>query len=146
MAYFSEETNRFIDDVNSESARLIKNLYEISVLTESAISKNRLKEFKDLIFSAKYVKGLKHVLGSRVVNAEDFTQKIFEEFNLNLRKVIDQLRKIISGEDEKIKKHFHEKYFQLDQDCIVNTLDLSEDLALCKEYLNKNPERLTNQI
>ena len=145
MTGFSAETNRFIDDVNSESGRLIKNLYEISVLIETAISKNKLNEFKDLIFSAKYVKGLKHVLGSRVINAEDFTQKIFDEFNLNLRKVIDQLREITSGEDEKTIKHFHEKYFLLDQDCIVNTLDLTEDLALCKEYLNKYADRLTKQ-
>lgn len=139
---FSEATNNLIDDINSESAIPVKNLYEFSVITEIAFSKERISEFKDLIFTAKYVKGLKSVLSNRIVNADDFTEKIFDEFNSSLRKFIDLLKNILNDTDEKIFKHFNEKYFQLDHECIVNSLELIDDLSLCKEYLNRNPERL----
>ena len=56
---FSEATNNLIDDINSESAIPVKNLYEFSVITEIAFSKDRISEFEDLIFTAKYVKGVK---------------------------------------------------------------------------------------
>ena len=103
---FSEATNNLIDDINSESAIPVKNLYEFSVITEIAFSKDRISEFKDLIFTAKYVKGLKSVLSNRIVNADDFTEKIFDEFNSSLRKFIDLLKNILNDSDEKIFKHF----------------------------------------
>lgn len=131
-----------IDDINSESVSPVKNLYEFSVIAETAFSKDKIDEFKVLIFNAKYVKGLKSVLSNRIVNADDFTEKIFDEFNSSLRKFIDLLKNILNDADEKIFLHFNERYFQLNHECIVNSLELIDDLSLCKEYLNRNPGRL----
>lgn len=139
---FSDKTNNLIDDINSESVSPVKNLYEFSVIAETAFSKDKIDEFKDLIFNAKYVKGLKSVLSNRTVNADDFTEKIFDEFNSSLKKFIDLLKNILNDADEKIFLHFNEKYFQLNHECIVNSLELIDDLSLCKEYLNRNPGRL----
>lgn len=139
---FSDETNNLIDDINSESVSPVKNLYEFSVIAETAFSKDKIDEFKVLIFNAKYVKGLKSVLSNRIVNADDFTEKIFDEFNSSLRKFIDLLKNILNDADEKIFLHFNERYFQLNHECIVNSLELIDDLSLCKEYLNRNPGRL----
>ncbi len=139
---FSDVTNNLIDDVNSGSVHPIKNLYEFSVIAEIAIAGNKLKEFKDLIFTAKYIKGLKSVLNNRIVNADDFTEKIFDEFNSSLRKFIGQLKNYLNDSDEMIFKHFTDRYFRLDHDCILSTLELIDDLSLCKEFLNRNPDRL----
>lgn len=139
---FSEETNNLIDDVNSGSVNPVKNLYEFSVIAETALAGNKLDEFKDLIFTAKYIKGLKSVLNNRIVNADDFTEKIFDEFNSSLRKFIGQLKNYLNDSDEMIFKHFTDRYFRMDHDCILSTLELIDDLSLCKEYLNRNPDRL----
>ncbi|MBS1551791.1 MAG: hypothetical protein JST15_06960 [Bacteroidetes bacterium] len=139
---FSEETNNLIDDVNSGSVNPVKNLYELSVIAEIALAGNKLNEFKDLIFTAKYIKGLKSVLNNRIVNADDFTEKIFDEFNSSLRKFIGQLKNYLNDSDEMIFKHFTDRYFRMDHDCILSTLELIDDLSLCKEYLNRNPDRL----
>lgn len=139
---FSEETNNLIDDVNSGSVNPVKNLYELSVIAEIALAGNKLNEFKDLIFTAKYIKGLKSVLNNRIVNADDFTEKIFGEFNSSLRKFIGQLKNYLNDSDEMIFKHFTDRYFRMDHDCILSTLELIDDLSLCKEYLNRNPDRL----
>lgn len=139
---FSEETNNLIDDVNSGSVNPVKNLYEFSVIAETALAGNKLDEFKDLIFTAKYIKGLKSVLNNRIVNADDFTEKIFDEFNSSLRKFIGQLKNYLNDSDEMIFKHFTDRYFRMDHDCILSTLELIDDLSLCKEFLNRNPDRL----
>lgn len=139
---FSEETNNLIDDVNSGSVNPVKNLYELSVIAEIALAGNKLNEFKDLIFTAKFIKGLKSVLNNRIVNADDFTEKIFGEFNSSLRKFIGQLKNYLNDSDEMIFKHFTDRYFRMDHDCILSTLELIDDLSLCKEYLNRNPDRL----
>ncbi len=136
----SGKTEKLISDINSFSDKSIKNIYEISVLADIYISKNRKAEFMDLIFSAKYVRGLKSVLSNKTTNADNFTEKMFNEFNTNLQKVMEQLKKITDDSEVPAKKFFSDKYFQMDQNSISNTMELIEDLSLCKEFFNRHPE------
>ena len=136
----SGKTEKLISDINSFSDKSIKNIYEISVLADIYISKNRKAEFMDLIFSAKYVRGLKSVLSNKTINADNFTEKMFNEFNTNLQKVMEQLKNITDDSEVPAKKIFSDKYFQMDQSSISNTMELIEDLSLCKEFFNRHPE------
>ena len=129
---------KLIEDINDQSKRPIKNLYEISIIIGASLSQGKQEEFKDLIFTGKYVNGLRKVLDNRTINNDKYMSNMFEEFNKNLQKVIDLMKKIVEQAGETEKKHFNEKYFLMNHESIVNTMDLIEDLSLCKEYFNRH--------
>ena len=132
----SDSTVDLLDKINEHSRKPLKNIFEVSVLLESAFYSARAVEFKDLIFTAKYVNGLKNVLSNRIINGDDVMEKIFNEFNKNLQKFIEILKEIVIPSDKKTEEFFNIKYFKIDQESIVNSLALIEDLTYCKEYFN----------
>jgi len=134
---------KLIDDISDHSKSTIKNYYEITVIIDTSISQAKQEEFKELIFTAKYVNGLKKVLADRTINNDKYMEKMFEEFNKNMQKVIDLIRKIVECTAEIEKKYFNEKYFLMNHESLVNTMGLIEDLSLCKEYFNNNPNAIT---
>lgn len=134
----SQQTINLIENINKFSAKQIKNYNEVSLIIESAVQSNNSAAFNDLIFKAKYVKGLKSVLSNRIVIGDDFMEKIFKEFNSNLQQFSELVK--TTSVDEETNKHFSDKYFELNQECVVNLMDLAEDLATCKEFFNVNPE------
>lgn len=136
----TQETKNLIENINSFSAKQIKNYIEVSLIIEAAVSYNNSAAFNDLIFKAKYVKGLKSVLSNRIVIGDDFMEKILKEFNFSLQQFSEMLKNIMTSSDEKTIKQFGDKYFALNQESIVNLMDLAEDLATCKEFFNSNPE------
>jgi len=142
---FSGQTNSFIEKVNDHSQKPLKNIYEVSVIVENTFKQNSFDIFKDLIFTAKYVKGLKSVLSNQIVNKDDFMERMFEEFNKNVQKFSGDLKNIIDSSDDKVKLHFSKKYFELKHESLVDTMELVEDLSLCKEFLNVYPESI-NQL
>lgn len=137
----SFDSKKLIEDINENSSRLIKNYFELTVLSEIAFNNDRSDEFDKLIFKAKYVKGLKSVLANRTVTGDDYMEKIFVEFNQSVRNVIELLKELTENSDEKVKMFFNEKYFKLTQESMVNVMELIEDLSLCKEYFNRFPKK-----
>jgi hypothetical protein len=135
---------KLIDKINDFSNKDIKNNFEVSVIIESAFESGNTDTFKDLIFKAKYINGLKSVLSNRIVIGDDFMEKIFNEFNKNLQLFSELLKEVLISVDIDTSKHFSNKYFELNQESIVNSLDLIEDLTICKEYFNDNKYDLDN--
>ncbi|HMQ68813.1 MAG TPA: hypothetical protein PKA90_09590 [Ignavibacteria bacterium] len=135
----SENTKTLIEEINDKTQKPLKNIYEVSVIIENTGNENKAGLFKDLIFTAKYVKGLKKVLSGQVVNKDDFMERMFEEFNKNVLKFSEYLKDSVESSDEKTKTHFSRKYFELNHECLLNTMELIEDLSMCKEFFNANP-------
>ena len=138
----SDNTVKLLERINEQSRKPLKNTYEVSLLLESAISFSKATEFKDLIFTAKYINGLKNVLSNRIINGDDIMEKLFDEFNKNIQKFIELLKKMVTTSDEKSEEFFRVKYFNLDQQSMVNSMELIEDLTYIKEYFNKNSKDL----
>lgn len=134
------DSHKLIELIENSSSELLKNKFELSVLLEESREQDKVIVFKDLIFNAKYVNGLKKVLSGRNINSDRYMEKIFNEFNTGLQKVIDLLKIMAGGLDDKSQKHFNEKYFMPDHESISNVLALIEDLTKCKEYFNTDPD------
>lgn len=134
----SAKTERLIEEIVSYSDKPITHVYEITSLIETVLLYGKEKEFKDLIFTGKYVNGLKSVVSGRIVNKDDYMEKMFKEFNMNLQKVVDILKSIIAVSDDKIRSFFNENYFLLNQQSMLNLMGLVEDLSVCKKYFNEN--------
>lgn len=135
----SFDSKKFIEDINENSSRLIKNYFELSVLSETAFNNGKNEVFDKLIFKAKYVNGLRTVLSNRIISGDEYMEKIFDEFNQSIQSLIGHLKDLTENSDENVKKFFNEKYFNMTHESMVNTMDLIEDLSLCKEYLNRFP-------
>ncbi len=138
----SDNTVKLLERINEQSRKPLKNTYEVSLLLESAISFSKATEFKDLIFTAKYINGLKNVLSNRIINGDEIMEKLFDEFNKNIQKFIELLKKMVITSGEKSEEFFRVKYFNLHQESMVNSMELIEDLTYIKEYFNKNSKDL----
>lgn len=138
----SDETRNLLKIINDFSSKKIKNTFEISALIEAGTLPDGKKKFEELIFTSKYVNGLKSVLSNRSITGDQYIENMFNEFNVNLQKVIGMLKEVITGFDKNISAQFENKYFLLDQESIINSMELIEDLSLCKEFFNVNPDSL----
>ncbi len=134
----SVDTEKLIEEINDFSDRPMMNIFEVSVIIESSFVSDK-KLFMDLIFYAKYVKGLKNVLSGRSINRDDYMEKLFEEFNKTLERFISLLRELVLRSGDSHIKFFEEKYFRLTQENMINVMGLVDDLTLVKEYLNSKP-------
>jgi len=134
----SENTKDIIAEINEISDKYIKNNYEISVLIEISFHSDKLKNFRELIFTSKYVNGLKKILSSSEISGKDYIERTYRDFNLNLQKVFETLRKLLENEEPSTLSFFEKKYFKMDQESVNNILELASDLTLCKEYMNRN--------
>ena len=139
----SEKVKTLIDRINEHSPKILKNNYDVQLIMETAFDPDRKNTFKDLIFTAKYVNGLKSVLENRSFTDDKFMEKMLEEFNRSIQKFLDLLRAVVSGANEKELKFFEEKYFRLEHGSLVSTMELIEDLSACKEYFNHMPQDLS---
>ncbi len=142
----SEETKKLAEKINSHSGNRLKNITDVALILETTSELGRSDLFNDLIFKAKYIRGLKSVLSNRIVVGDDFMEKMFKEFNDNLQMFVAVLKDLIHTDSESNREHFKEKYFGLKQENIISIMSLIEDLAVCKEFFNQNPgEALKNK-
>jgi len=110
----SANTKDIIDKINESSDRFIKNNYEISILIEISFFSDKLKDFRNLIFTSKYVNGLTKVLSSTEITGKEFIERTYEDFNLNLQKVFNILKQMLENEESNSVSFFENKYYKMD--------------------------------
>ena len=103
-----------------------------------AVSANGIEEqFENLIFTAKYVCGLMRVLKSAPGIPEvTGVDQVKNDLSENMKKGIEQLKKIISFSNENDQKYFDENYFTLSNQNLNNVTELFSDLESVKKYIN----------
>ena len=103
-----------------------------------AVSVNGIEEqFENLIFTAKYVCGLMRVLKSAPGIPEvTGVDQVKNDLSENMKKGIEQLKKIISFSNENDQKYFDENYFTLSNQNLNNVTELFSDLESVKKYIN----------
>ena len=102
-----------------------------------AVKFKREKEFNELIFTSKYLKGLIRIVNkSPGIPEVESIDHVKSDISENMKKVVDQLRNILSGTDADTIIFFGKNYLSLDQESFSNFNLLLTDLALVKKYLN----------
>ncbi|MBK8984328.1 MAG: hypothetical protein IPM38_18915 [Ignavibacteria bacterium] len=135
----SEKTSGIISDINDISRSFIKNNYEVSALIEISFKSGKQEIFRRLIFTSKYLNGLRNVLTSDKISGKEYIDKTYADFNSNLQKIFDILKLMLTDEDKEVNIFFENKYFTMSHDSISNVIELAKDLSICKEYMNKTP-------
>jgi len=137
--------SEFIDEVEKFSGTNLNRKAELIRIYEESLKSGKEKNFEDLIFTAKYLRGLMRVLQKGSDNPEvQSLDKIKKDFSANLKKVVDQLEKITENSDEGLKNHFEENYFKMSQEGLINLNELLADLEWVKIYLNDQKRQKNN--
>jgi hypothetical protein len=105
----------------------------ISIVTDL----RREEVFDELIFTSKYLKGLLRVVNKAPGIPEvESIEHVKADISENMKKVIDQLRNILSGSEASTRNFFEENYLSLNQNSLGNLNLLLADLEAIKKYLN----------
>jgi hypothetical protein len=127
----------FVNEVEKFSQTNLNKKAELLRIYEETLKYEKENIFEDLIFTAKYLRGLMRILQDGPQNSQvDSLEKIKKDFSSNIKKIIEQLREIISNSEESLKKHFEENYFEMSQQGLTNLNELLSDLEWTKMYLN----------
>ncbi|MBV6477616.1 MAG: hypothetical protein HGGPFJEG_00355 [Ignavibacteria bacterium] len=128
-----------LEKINVVAPELLQNYDDVKVILELCGYENSPVSFNELMFNAKYIKGLRTVLSKFPINEDEYMQKMFKEFTSNLEKFSLQLKSLLADSGDAVTL-FNKKYFELEHDCMANLMSLINDLSLCKEYFNRTGE------
>lgn len=140
----SEATIELIFDLKEYSSDNIKNVEDLSRIIELTYSNNNEKEFMEIIFQGKYLKGVKNVLGKKI-DDENTRIKLIDEFKNNLANLSTKISTIVEQKDKELAHTFQNRYFNLTQECMANFMSMIDDFSICKNYFNDKKYNTDNR-
>ncbi len=142
---FTNSASGFVNEVEKFSKTSLNKKAELLRIYEESIRIGKEKEFEDLAFTAKYLRGLMRVLQSGTNNPEiSSMEHIKSDFSSNIKKVKEQIKEIIKDSDEQLKQHFSDNFFAMSQEGLINLNELLADLEWAKMYLNNQKRQKIN--
>jgi ribonuclease BN (tRNA processing enzyme) len=139
---YSKNAAEFVEEVERFSNSKLNKKIEVIRLYEEALASNKIKEFEDLAFTAKYLRGLLRVLkeGQNIPEVGSM-EKIKADFSSNMEKASETISDILLSSESSVKKYFNENFIEMSQDTLVNMNELLQDLEWVKIYLNDSKRK-----
>ncbi|UCH66673.1 MAG: hypothetical protein JSW63_05990 [Ignavibacterium sp.] len=126
-----------LDEVEKTTEIILKRKIDLQTIVDECLNNNLEEEFEELVFTGKYIEGLKRVLKKggdfQEIENLDYVKKDLGE---NMEKVIEQVKGIMLNSSDETKKYFEETYLTLSASAFQNLNDLFADLEQVKKYLN----------
>ncbi len=142
---FSNTAGDFVNEVEKFSKTNLNKKAELLRIYEESMRTGKGKEFQELAFTAKYLRGLMRVLQNGTNNPEVTSmENIKSDFSSNIKKVKEQIKMTIKDSDEQLKKHFSDNFFAMSQEGLINLNELLADLEWAKMYLNNEKRQKSN--
>lgn len=137
------KAEKLTDKVFQYSGEKLSGTEDITRLLTIAYEHDKLSDFKDLIFSAKYAQGLMKIIKNRDNDFEqDYFEKIKKEYMESIVTIRGKLKAITDAGSDFIKKVYEEKFFLMTQESMNNLNTLTADLEWVKLYLNEHKDEL----
>jgi hypothetical protein len=140
MINISSSTTDLIFDVQDFTGRNVRNISHISVLIELAYTSGNHKLFNDLIFKAKYLKGLKNISQKEIsgnnIDIKTAIEKILSEISTELNNLTKIIQEVIFDLSPEEKGDFENNFFLMKNECLLKYYELIEDLSMFKEFFN----------
>ena len=138
-------TANLVEEINVFSEQKLKRKNDLKILLEMSFKNEKSVLLENLSFTAKYIRGLERVLKKGSMNPEiSNIEQIKQDYTNNIKKLIDQIKELISFADTEVNSYFEEKYFKLTQEGFQSLSELLEDLEWTKMYFNQQKRRTTN--
>jgi hypothetical protein len=136
-----EKTNynaaEFANEVEKFAKHTLLHKAELIVVYDEAVNSNQLGLFRELCFTAKYLMGIMRVLKQEGKVAQvDNLEHVKKDFSENIKKVEEQIRKIMLNADQDQKNYFEEEFFVKSHSGLYKLNELLSDLESAKLYLN----------
>ncbi|MDT3696385.1 MAG: hypothetical protein ROY99_08320 [Ignavibacterium sp.] len=130
-------TKEFLDEVELFSDKKLFRKNDITLLLENYFINQDVKEFKDFVFTGKYINGLFNVLqtAGSIANFQNL-ELVKRDLNNNIEKVTSLIKEITLSMTDKNKTAIEKDYLSNTKDSFHNIKQLVEDLDLIKKYLN----------
>lgn len=128
----SRETTDLLNNIDIHSISGIKNKVDVSLIIELKFNSDR-QYFDDIIFDAKYIKGLTTILTDK--KRSDISTILSDEYKESIIKFRAKL-KILLENISNTEIQFNKDYFGTDINSLNNLIGLISDLAECKKYFN----------
>jgi len=138
-------TANLVEEINVFSEQKLKRKDDLKILLEMSFKNEKSALLENLSFTAKYIRGLERVLKKGSMNPEiSNIEQIKQDYTNNIKKLIDQIKELISLADTEVNSYFEERYFKLTQEGFQSLSELLEDLEWTKMYFNQQKRRTTN--
>jgi len=138
-------TANLVEEINVFSEQKLKRKDDLKILLEMSFKNEKSALLENLLFTAKYIRGLERVLKKGSMNPEiSNIEQIKQDYTNNIKKLIDQIKELISFADTEVNSYFEERYFKLTQEGFQSLSELLEDLEWTKMYFNRQKRRTTN--
>ena len=138
-------TANLVEEINVFSEQKLKRKNDLKILLEMSFKNEKSVLLENLSFTAKYIRGLERVLKKGSMNPEiSNIEQIKQDYTNNIKKLIDQIKELISLADTEVNSYFEERYFKLTQEGFQSLSELLEDLEWTKMYFNQQKRRTTN--
>lgn len=131
------DPEKLTERIQSHMGRKFTNPAHVCFLLTASVSGKKTKLLADIMFTAKYVTGLKKIASYGSYTEDEYVKKIFSEFNTNVQKFITMLDDLLDESEEPKARELRNLYLKMDQESLARSLVLAEDLSLCKEYFNR---------
>jgi hypothetical protein len=126
-----------LDRVEQTASIILKRRQDLQIILDECLKNNLEEDFEELVFTGKYIEGLKRVLKKggdfQEIENLDYVKKDLGE---NMEKVIEQVRGILLNASVDTKSRFEESYLTLSAAAFQNLNELIADLEQVKKYLN----------
>jgi hypothetical protein len=126
-----------LDKVEKTADIILKRKNDLQIILDECLKNNLEEDFEELVFTGKYIEGLKRVLKKggdfQEIENLDYVKKDLGE---KLEKVIEQIRGILINSSDETKTHFEETYLMLSASSFQNLNEIIADLETIKKYLN----------
>jgi hypothetical protein len=126
-----------LDRVEQTASIILKRRQDFQIILDECLKNNLEEDFEELVFTGKYIEGLKRVLKKggdfQEIENLDYVKKDLGE---NMEKVIEQVRGILLNASVDTKSRFEESYLTLSAAAFQNLNELIADLEQVKKYLN----------
>ncbi len=140
----TQEPNELATEIQKFMGRKFHYPAHIVFLLELAKQKGSDEKLDELMFTAKYVTGLKKIVSSGSYTEDKYLEKIFKEFNINVQKMLNALDEYLEDSSNSMGREVKSNYLKMDHESLARSLELAEDLSLCKEYYNRKSGKSDN--
>ena len=135
-SYF-KNSRELLKRVDEFSNFKLKRRDDLQIIFTEGVKEENNRLFEDLVFTAKYVQGLMKVMKMGQENSEvKSLEHVKIDLAKNMKKVVNQIREILSGSSQSDKNYIEDNFLQMNPDAFKNLNELLYDLDWTKRYLN----------
>ncbi len=129
----SVETRDFVEQIDNFSHHKLTHRDAFTMLIELGRHNNQQRRIEEIAFLSKFLSNTYGILKRSTSETEGY-EKLTREFQDNLNKLIDELKKLIEAASEETKENFSSTFLTMSTESFKNLLDLLYDFSWLKNW------------